>query len=46
MVFANGKLLGGLDAVRNLIGCGEFLKMIPESAISGSAEDRYKKLLS
>ena len=45
MIFVNGKLMGGLDVVKDLVQKGQFVKAFPESCIKGSADERYNKLI-
>eukprot|EP01097_Dermamoeba_algensis_P008209 TRINITY_DN5376_c0_g1_i1.p1 TRINITY_DN5376_c0_g1~~TRINITY_DN5376_c0_g1_i1.p1 ORF type:complete len:350 (+),score=97.24 TRINITY_DN5376_c0_g1_i1:34-1050(+) len=45
-LYISGKLVGGLDIVKELDEEGELKNMIPPEAAAGSLEDRLKKLIA
>ena len=45
-VFVNGKIVGGLDKTREVIGSGEMLKMIPAQCVKRTASDVLEEYLS
>lgn len=44
-VYIQGKLVGGLDVLKDLVAKGEFENKIKESMRSCSGEERYQKLI-
>ena len=44
-VYAKGKLLGGLDSLRELVGKGEFEVLIPKESKRQTGEEKYKVIL-